>query len=59
MRNTYAALLIDEGATDADLIANLGLARSSSDNHMRSVDRLRSAYKQWTAVQNQKEATDV
>jgi integrase len=57
LRNTYAALLIDVGATDADLIVNLGLAKSSPDNnHMRSVDRLRAAYKKWIAVQLKRDA---
>ena len=41
LRNTYAALLIDEGATNADLADHLGLAKGDS------VERLRLNYKHW------------
>lgn len=41
LRNTYAALLIDEGASNADLADHLGLAKGDS------VERLRLNYKHW------------
>lgn len=53
LRNTYAAICIDDGATDEQLIRNMGFVEE------RSISLLRKSYTQWRIRQGQQGPADL